>query len=317
LKYEGTNFPTGSFKDRLVAVALARARRLGLETIACSSTGNLAIALGAAAARQGLRAVVFVPDDLDPSTLAAAAAFGPVLLGVRGGYDRANRLTAQLADRYPWAFLNVNLRAYYAEGAKTIGFEIAEQRGFRLPGHVVLPMASGSLLVKVEQAFRELVEVRLVPDEPCAVYGVQPSGCGPIVTAFERGTSLIDPVKPATLVKSLSLGDPADGPAAVAAIRRAKGRASAATDDESFEGLKLLARTEGLLAEPAGGTVVAAARRLAEGAFRDGRSVVLVIPARPSGSPGHEPASGFTSVIEPTLDAFDTFWRQLSVERGG
>jgi threonine synthase len=278
VKYEAACHPTLSFKDRLVAVALSKAREFRLDTVGCASTGNLGHALAAAAARAGFRALVIVPEGVELAKLLATAVHGATLIGVRGDYDRANRLCTQVADKHGWGFVNVNLRAFYGEGSKTVGFEIAEQRAWTLPGHVVVPMAGGSLIGKLELAFKQLVQLGLVADEAVALHGVQPAGCAPIAAAFKDGLQEPRLVKPDTLVHSLAIGDPADGAAAMAVMRRTGGRAEDPSDAESLAGVRSLAETEGLFAETAGGTVVAAARRLAAGgAFADGRSVVLLI----------------------------------------
>jgi threonine synthase len=312
LKYDAACHPTLSFKDRLVAVALSKAREFGMDTVGCASTGNLGNAVAAGAAASGLRAVVLVPQDLEAAKLMGTAVFGATLVGVRGNYDRVNRLCAQIADRHGWGFVNVNLRTYYGEGSKTVGFELAEQGGWRLPGHVVSPMAGGSLIGKVERAFRQLVELKLVEDTPFSVHGVQAEGCNPIVAAWKKGLDTVAPVKPSTIVRSLAIGDPADGPSALAAIRRTGGRCEDPTDTEVLAGIRLLAETEGLFAETAGGTVVAATKRLADaGAFADGRPVVLLIT-------GHGlktvealgTAPPFATVIDGKLDEFEAFWSE-------
>jgi threonine synthase len=309
IKYDAACHPTLSFKDRLVAVALTKAREFGMTTVGCASTGNLANAVAAGAAAAGLRAVVLVPQDLEAAKLAATTVYGAALVGVRGNYDRVNRLAGEVAETRGWGFVNVNLRAYYAEGSKTVGFEIAEQRGWTLPGHVVAPMAGGSLLTKVERAFRQLVELRLVADSSFSLYGAQPSGCSPIVGAWKKGAARLEPVKPTTIVRSLAIGDPADGPAALAAIRRTGGRCEDPADGDVLQGIRLLAETEGLFAETAGGTVVAAAQRLAEsGAFADGRPVVLLITGH--GLKTAESLGGpqFTAIVDGRLEDFDAFW---------
>jgi threonine synthase len=280
-----------------------------MDTVGCASTGNLANAVAAGAAAVGLRAVVLVPEDLEAAKLAATAVYGATLVGVRGNYDRVNRLCAQIADGHGWGIVNVNLRAYYGEGSKTVGFEVAEQRGWTLPGHVVAPLAGGSLLTKVERAFRQLVELGLVADTPFALHGAQPAGCAPIVGAWKQRLEGIRPVKPATIVRSLAIGDPADGPAALAAIRRTGGRGEDPGDAEVVEGIRLLAETEGLFAETAGGTVVAAARRLAEGgAFADGRSVVLLITGHGLKTAEALGGAPFSAVIDAKLADFEAFW---------
>jgi threonine synthase len=312
LKYDAACHPTLSFKDRLVAVALTKAKEFGMDTVGCASTGNLANAVAAGAAASGLKAVILVPEDLETAKITGTAVFAPTLVGVRGNYDRVNRLCSQIADQHGWGFVNVNLRTYYGEGSKTVGYELAEQLGWTLPGHVVSPMAGGSLISKVDKAFGELVSLGLVNDTPFSVHGAQPLGCNPIVGAWKEKLDVLRPVKPATIVRSLAIGDPADGPAALAAIRRTGGRAEDPTDPEVLEGIRLLAETEGLFAETAGGTVVSAARRLAEGgAFADGKRVVLLIT-------GHGlktveslmEARPFDTVIDGKLAEFESFWAE-------
>jgi threonine synthase len=312
VKYDAACHPTLSFKDRLVAIALTKAKEFGMDTVGCASTGNLANAVAAAAAASGLKAVILVPEDLETAKITGTAVFAPTLVGVRGNYDRVNRLCSQIADQHGWGFVNVNLRTYYGEGSKTVGFELAEQLGWTLPGHVVSPMAGGSLISKVDKAFGELVKLGLVNDTPFSVHGAQPLGCNPIVGAWKERLDVLKPVKPATIVRSLAIGDPADGPAALAAIRRTGGRCEDPTDPEVLEGIRLLAETEGLFAETAGGTVVSASRRLAEGgAFADGRRVVLLIT-------GHglktveslATARPFDIVIDGKLAEFETFWAE-------
>ncbi len=295
-----------------MAIALTKAKEFGMDTVGCASTGNLANAVAAGAAASGLKAVILVPEDLETAKITGTAVFAPTLVGVRGNYDRVNRLCAQIADQHGWGFVNVNLRTYYGEGSKTVGFELAEQLGWTLPGHVVSPMAGGSLISKVDKAFGELVKLGLVNDTPFSVHGAQPLGCNPIVGAWKEKLEVLKPVKPATIVRSLAIGDPADGPAALAAIRRTGGRCEDPTDPEVLEGIRMLAETEGLFAETAGGTVVSAARRLAEGgAFADGKRVVLLIT-------GHGlktveslmAAQPFDTVIDGKLAEFESFWAE-------
>jgi len=319
IKYDAACHPTLSFKDRLVAVALTKAKELGMDTVGCASTGNLANAVAAGAAASGLRAVVLVPEDLEAAKVAGTAVFRPTLVGVRGNYDRVNRLCVQIADRRGWGFVNVNLRAYYGEGSKTVGYEVAEQLGWTLPGHVVAPMAGGSLASKVWKAFGELVRLGLVDEAPVAIHGAQPAGCSPIVGAWKEGLESLRPVKPSTLVRSLAIGDPADGPAALQTIRCTGGRAEDPPDDEVLDGVRLLAETEGLFAETAGGTVVAAARRLAAaGAFSDRRAVVLLITGH--GLKTAESLSAgrsFDAVIDGKLEEFEAFWAEAGSRREG
>jgi threonine synthase len=310
VKYDAACHPTLSFKDRLVAVALSKAREFGMDTVGCASTGNLANAVAAGAAASGLRAVILVPEDLEAAKLVGSAVYGATLVGVRGNYDRVNRLCVEISDRHGWGIVNVNLRAYYAEGSKTVGFEIAEQGGWKLPGHVVIPMAGGSMITKVERAFRQLVDLGLVEDTPFRLHGAQPAGCAPISGAWKAGLTQPKPVKPDTIVRSLAIGDPADGTTALAAIRRTGGQAEDPGDDEVVDGIRLLAETEGLFAETAGGTVVASAQRLARaGAFADGAPVVLQISGQ--GMKTVEALQGsppFATVIDGRLADFEAFW---------
>jgi threonine synthase len=255
--------PTHSFKDRVVAVALAAALELGFKVLACPSTGNLANAVGAAAARAGIRSVVLIPADLEPQKILGTAIYGGTLVAVEGSYDDVNKLASELADeREDWAFVNVNVRPYYAEGSKTIGFEIAEQLGWRLPEQVVVPVASGAQLVKVDKAFRELAELGLVPEASCKVFGAQAEGCSPVAAAFSAGHDVVQPVRPATVAKSLAIGNPADGPYVLDVVRRTGGAVAAVTDAELVDAIRLLAATEGIFAETAGGVTLAVLRKL-------------------------------------------------------
>jgi threonine synthase len=242
--------PTGSFKDRVVSVALTTARKLGFKVAACASTGNLANAVAAHAARAGMASVVLIPSDLEAAKVAMTAIYGGTVVAVEGTYDDVNRLCAELTSEYPhWAFVNVNVRTYYAEGSKTLAFEIAEQLGWQAPDHVVVPVGSGSQLTKVAKGFAELGQVGLLDEAPeVRLSGAQAAGCAPVATAFAAGTDAIRPVKPNTVAKSLAIGNPADGWYALEAIRRSGGGCGAVTDDEVLEGITLLARTEGIFA---------------------------------------------------------------------
>ncbi len=255
--------PTHSFKDRVVGVALAAARELGFTTLACPSTGNLANAVAAAAARAGIRSVVLIPADLEQQKIVATAVYGGTLVAVEGSYDDVNRVASELAgEREDWAFVNVNVRPYYAEGSKTLGFEVAEQLGWRLPEQVVIPVASGSQLTKVDKAFGELVSLGLVEDTPYRIFGAQATGCSPVSAAFKSGHDVVRPVRPATIAKSLAIGNPADGPYVLDTVARTRGAVEDVTDEEIVEGIRLLARTEGIFAETAGGVTVAVLRKL-------------------------------------------------------
>jgi len=300
--------PTGSFKDRVVSVALARARAMGFKVAACASTGNLANSVAAHAARAGMRHVVFIPADLEAGKVVTTAVYGPSLIAVDGSYDDVNRLCAELASEHPtWAFVNVNLRTYYAEGSKTLAFETAEQLGWEAPDHVVVPVASGSQLCKIAKGFRELHTVGLLDDEPhVRVSGAQAEGCAPVATAFAEGHDYIRPVKPSTIAKSLAIGNPADGPYALDEVRRSGGGLEAVTDSEIVDAMLLLARTEGIFAETAGGVTVATLARLAaKGVVRsDERVVAYITGAGLKTIEAVAPVCRPTATIAPTLDAF-------------
>ncbi|MDX6366722.1 MAG: threonine synthase [Nocardioidaceae bacterium] len=257
--------PTHSFKDRVVAVALAAARELGLTVIACPSTGNLANAVAAAAARAGMRSVVFIPENLERPKILTTAVYGGTLVAVRGNYDDVNKLASEIAgEEEGWAFVNVNVRPYYAEGSKTLGYEVAEQLGWRLPQQVVIPVASGSQLTKVDKGLTELATLGLVEESPYRIFGAQAAGCQPVATAFRAGRDVVAPVKPDTIAKSLAIGNPADGPYVLDVCRRTGGSVESVTDDEIRDGIQLLARTEGIFAETAGGVTVATLKKLVE-----------------------------------------------------
>ncbi|HEX2275490.1 MAG TPA: threonine synthase [Acidimicrobiales bacterium] len=310
--------PTGSFKDRVVSVALARARELGFKVAACASTGNLANSVAAHAARAGMRHFVFIPADLEPAKIVTSAVYGHSLIAVDGSYDDVNRLCAELASEHPsWAFVNVNLRTYYAEGSKTLAFETAEQLGWQAPDHVVVPVASGSQLTKVAKGFEELWRVGLLDEEPhVRVSGAQAEGCSPVATAFSSGDHYVRPVKPHTIAKSLAIGNPADGIYALDAVRTSGGALASVTDDEIVEGIVLLARTEGIFAETAGGVTIATLAKLAaSGAVRPDERVVAYVT-------GHglktvdavAPSVGPSATIAPTMEAFA---QAVDLEEGG
>ncbi|RZS31411.1 threonine synthase [Herbihabitans rhizosphaerae] len=260
---DDTGNPTHSFKDRVVAVALAAARELGFKVLACPSTGNLANAVAAAAARAGWESVVLIPSSLERAKVLTTAVYDGALIAVDGNYDDVNRLATELAAEHEdWAFVNVNVRPYYAEGSKTLGFEVAEQLGWRLPGQVVVPVASGSQLTKVDKGFRELGELGLVEPTPYRVFGAQATGCSPVSSAYKAGQDVISPVKPDTIARSLAIGAPADGPYVLDTVRRTGGAVEDVSDQEVVEAIRLLARTEGIFAETAGGVTVATAKKL-------------------------------------------------------
>src|ERR1700742_2114858 len=259
--------PTHSFKDRVVSVAITAARELGFDRIACASTGNLANSVAAHASRIGMPYIVFIPSDLEPAKVVQTAIYGGTLVGVEGSYDDVNRLCSELSETEEFentGFVNVNVRPYYAEGSKTLGYEVAEQLGWRLPGQVVAPMASGSLLTKVHKAFKELTTAGLVPASTWRMYGAQSAGCAPIATAFANGSDVVQPVKPTGIAKSLNIGNPADGPYALDTVRTTGGAMEQVGDEEIRAGIALLARTTGVFAETAGGVTVAVLKKLAE-----------------------------------------------------
>jgi threonine synthase len=261
---DDTGNPSGSFKDRVVSVAVSAAIRFGFEAVACPSTGNLANATAAAAAAAGIPAYIFIPADLERAKIAATAAYGATVVAVHGTYDDVNRICSELAETRPWAFVNVNVRPYYAEGSKTLGFETAEQLGWRLPDHVVVPIASGALLTKIHRGFRQLVGAGAVEDRPVRFSGAQASGCSPVATAFREGNDEVRPVKPDTIARSLAIGNPADGYYALRLARETGGEVDDVTDDEVIAGIRLLAETEGVFTETAGGVTIGVLRKLRE-----------------------------------------------------
>ncbi len=276
IKNDAVCFPSLSFKDRVVAVALASARRFGFEVVGCSSTGNLANAVAAQAARGGFQACIFIPADLEPAKILNTQVYGARVVRVAGNYDQVNRLCAQIADAYPWGFVNVNLRPYYAEGSKTVGFEIAEQLEWRLPDNVVVPMAGGSLITKIAKAFRELTELGFVEPKRVKFFGAQATGCSPISDAVKNNKDQFDPQKPNTIARSLAIGNPADGNFASAAILASGGWAEDVSDPEIVAGIELLAETEGIFAETAGGVTLGVTQKLiAQGRIRAGETTVL------------------------------------------
>jgi len=262
IKNDAVCLPTLSFKDRVVSVALANAQIFGFDTVGCSSTGNLANAVAAQAARLGLKTYILVPSDLEAAKILNTQVYGATLVRIDGNYDHVNRLCSQIADRYSWGFVNVNLRPYYAEGSKTVGFEIAEQLGWRLPDNVVVPMAGGSLITKIRKAFKELVALGLVEDKPVRFFGAQATGCSPISTAVKNGADHIEPQRPATIARSLAIGNPADGVYAARAIRESGGWAEDVSDVEIVSAIQELAETEGIFTETAGGVTTAVTARL-------------------------------------------------------
>jgi threonine synthase len=301
--------PTGSFKDRVTSVALTKARELGFKVAACASTGNLANSVAAHAARAGMRSYVFIPQDLEQQKVVTTAVYGGNLIAIDGNYDEVNRLCAELTSEHPsWAFVNVNVRTYYAEGSKTLAFEVAEQLGWRAPDHVVVPIASGSQLCKIHKGFQELAKVGLLDEEPAVrVSGAQALGCSPVATAFAEGHDFVRPVRPSTIAKSLAIGNPADGPYALDVVRSTGGSIGAVTDEEIVDGIRLLARTEGIFAETAGGVTIATlAKMAAQGIVRRDERVVAYITGNGLKTlDAVAPVCGPTATISPTMDAFN------------
>jgi threonine synthase len=278
VKDDSVNHPTFSYKDRVVSVAATRALELGFRVLACASTGNLANSVAAHAAKLGVECAVFIPDDLEPAKVLGSSIYGARVIAVHGSYDDVNRLCTQVADRYGWAFLNINLRTFYAEGAKTYAFEIAEQLDWSLPRHVVSPVAGGTLLPRLARGFRELQQIGLVQAALPVFHAAQAAGCAPVVRALEEGLDHPDPVKPRTIARSIAIGNPADGFQVLQTIRATGGSGAAVSDEEILEGIDLLARTEGIFTEPAGGTTVAATRALVErGTIPRDESIVVCI----------------------------------------
>ncbi|MFN8524406.1 MAG: threonine synthase [Chloroflexota bacterium] len=256
--------PTFSFKDRPVSIASSKALEFGYEVFACASTGNLAGSVAAHAAKAGIKACIFVPSDLEPSKISAALAYSPTLVAVDGNYDDVNRVCSEIADKYRWAFANINMRPYYSEGSKTLAYEVSEQLGWRMPDHVVIPIASGSLFTKIWKGFGELVKLRLVEGTPPRMTGAQADGCAPVVHSFDAGTFEVEPVRPDTIAKSLAIGNPADGYYSLKIMEESGGVACSVNDEEIVEAMKLLARTEGIFAETAGGVTVGVLKKLVE-----------------------------------------------------
>ncbi len=309
IKDDSANYPTFSYKDRVVAVALTKAMELGYDTVGCASTGNLANSVAAHAAIAGLKAFVLIPHDLEQGKVLGSLIFGPTLVRIQGNYDDVNRLCSEIADKYKWAIVNVNLRPFYTEGAKTYGFEIAEQLGWQLPQHTVCPTAGGTILPKIYKAYRELIELGLVADNRPKIYSAQAAGCNPVVEAICAGRDLIKPQKPHTIAKSIAIGNPADGYYVVQAARQSGGWGADASDEEIVEAIKLLAQTEGIWTEPAGGATLAATKKLIDSG-RIPRQESICVCITGNGLKTVEvvvdhlppPAS-----IAPRLEAFDRF----------
>jgi len=299
--------PTWSFKDRVVSLAVTKAREFEFDTLACASTGNLANSVAAHAARAGMDAVVFVPADLEQGKLIGSAVYGPTLVAVDGSYDEVNRLCSELSDKYPWAFVNINMRPYYAEGSKTLAYEVCEQLGWQAPDHCIVPLASGSLYTKIYKGLKEMAWLGLVEWRRTRMSGAQALGCSPIVEAWERQSFNIKPQKPNTIAKSLAIGNPADGYHALKVMTQSGGHAVAVSDDEVVEGIRLLAETEGIFAETAGGVVVAGLRRLVQEGRVDPQELVVAfitgagLKTQEAVAPWLQPALA----VQPTISSFE------------
>ena len=307
LKNDTVNHPTLSFKDRVVAVALTRAKEFGFDTVACASTGNLANAVAAQAAEAGLDCYVFIPSDLESAKVLGNLIYRPHVVAVEGNYDDVNRLCSEIASEYPWAFVNINIRPYYAEGSKTLAYETAEQLGWQSPDHVVVPIASGSLLTKIWKGLKELETLKLIPSAKTHIHGAQAEGCSPVAEAFKAKRDFIKPVKPKTIAKSLAIGNPADGYYALRTVWDTDGRVETVSDREIVEGIVLLAETEGIFAETAGGVTIAVLRKLVKQGFIRSRDVTVAYIT------GHglktqeavQDAVGEPVRIQPTLSSFE------------
>ncbi|MBD2326198.1 threonine synthase [Alkalinema sp. FACHB-956] len=307
IKNDAVNMPTLSFKDRVVSVALSRARELGFTTVSCASTGNLANSTAAIAAHAGLDCCVFIPSDLEAGKVLGTLIYNPTVMAVHGNYDQVNRLCSEVANTHGWGFVNINLRPYYSEGSKTLGYEVIEQLGWQLPDHIVAPLASGSLYTKIYKGFREFVEVGLVEDKHVRFSGAQAEGCSPIASAFQENRDFISPVKPNTIAKSIAIGNPADGVYALDIAKKTNGNIESVTDAEIVEGIKLLAETEGIFTETAGGTTIATLKKLVEAGKIDPEEVTVAYITG-NGLKTQEAVQGYIGeplTIEPKLDSFE------------
>ncbi len=307
IKDDSVAHPTLSFKDRVVAVALTKAREFGFDTAACASTGNLAHSVSAQGAKAGFRRFIFIPASLEASKIVASLVYEPNLIAVDGNYDDVNRLCSEIANKYRWAFVNINIRPFYAEGSKTHGFEIIEQLGWKAPDSVVVPCASGSLLTKIWKSFLEFKEIGIIKELKTKVFAAQASGCSPISTAIKQGTDIIRPVKPNTIAKSLAIGNPADGYYAAKAVKESNGSGEDVSDEEIIGAIKLLARTEGIFSETAGGVTVAVAKKLIESG-KIGRDEVTVLCITGNGLKTQEALHGKTispHYIKPNMASFE------------
>jgi threonine synthase len=316
IKDDSCNYPTYSYKERVVSVAISKAIEFGFDTVGCASTGNLANSTAAHAAQAGIRCFVMIPHDLEQGKVLGSLIFGPTMVRIRGTYDDVNRLCTEIADKYGWAIVNVNLRPYYTEGAKTYGFEIAEQLGWRLPQHTIVPTAGGTILPIIHKAYREFVELGLVEDIGAKIYSAQAAGCNPVVTAIQKGVDIIEPQKPNTIAKSIAIGNPADGYYAVKVVTESGGWGESATDREIVDAIKLLAKTEGIWTEPAGGTTLAAAIKLIQSG-RIPKNECIVVSITGNGLKTLETVQDdlpYPQVIDAKLGEFDKLLESREVE---
>lgn len=307
IKNDAVNMPTLSFKDRVVSVALTRAQELGFSTVSCASTGNLANSTAAIATRAGLDCCVFIPADLEAGKVMGTLIYGPTVMAVQGNYDQVNRLCSEVANTHGWGFVNINLRPYYSEGSKTLGYEVAEQLGWELPDHIVAPLASGSLFTKIYKGFREFIDLGLVDEKAVRFSGAQAEGCSPIAQAYREGRDFINPVKPNTIAKSIAIGNPADGVYAIDIAKKTNGTIESVTDAEIVEGMKLLAETEGIFTETAGGTTVAVLKKLVEAGKIDPeeKTVVYITGNGLKTQEAVQGCIGQPFEIEPKLGSFE------------
>ena len=312
IKNDAVNYPTLSFKDRVVSVAMSKAKEFGFKTVACASTGNLANSVAANAAAIGFESYIFIPHDLEQGKVLGTLVFGTNLVAIKGTYDEVNRLCSEIAAKYKWAFVNINIRPYYAEGSKAMGYEIAEQLGWKIPRHIVVPMAGGSLITKIWKSFEEMVKIGLVAENPASVYGAQATGCSPITTAVKNEWDLFKPVRPNTICKSLAIGNPADGFYAAGVMRKSGGWGEDVNDEEIVDAMKLLAETEGIFAETAGGVTLGVARKLiGQGRIPKDESIVLCITG--NGLKTQEVLQGKVgapAIINAKLGEFDDLYQK-------
>jgi threonine synthase len=318
IKNDAVNMPTLSFKDRVVSIALSKAREFGFSTVSCASTGNLANSTAAIAAYAGLDCCVFIPSDLEAGKVLGTVIYGPKVMAVEGNYDQVNRLCCEVANTHGWGFVNINLRPYYSEGSKTLGYEVAEQLGWELPDHIVAPLASGSLFTKIHKGFQEFIKLGLVEAKDVRFSGAQAEGCSPIAKAFADGRDFVVPVKPNTIAKSLAIGNPADAIYALEVARKTDGSITSVTDAEIIEAMKLLAETEGIFTETAGGTTVAVLKKLAEsGKIHPDEKTVVYITG--NGLKTQEAIQGYVGeplTIEANIESFERAWeRSQTLER--